>query len=547
MAKPNKSDHAKRDDRFRFRRLDNVGNLAAEEDDKFLGDCFVDVGHIRVLRDCNDGRRIVVGRTGAGKSALLKRIEVNADRTIVITPEDLALAHISNTLILKCLNALGVRLDVFFKMLWRHVLCAEILRKHYKIDDQIAKNVLLDRIGNLFRGKSKAAALDYLRDYGDSFWKETHERIKETTDKIESELKGALATSGTAALTLDAVRRLSHEQKQDIIQRTEPVLDNERIRKLSAVMDLLNECLTDPQKRYYILIDRLDENWVEDEVKYRLIRALIETAKDFHRVRHVKVVLALRLDLIERVFEQTRDPGFQQEKYESLYLSIDWPRDRLVEVLDRRVSHLVKQRYTKAPVSASDVLPESVGGEPALEYMLNRTMQRPRDLIQFFNECVVLAADSPMITAEMIRQAEGSYSRKRLVSLGDEWFADYPNLVRFSDLLKGRSERFPLSDVTKEQCIEFCLQAGVLEMSGDDLAGAARDFLEDENRYIDFLKTVFRAFHRVGMVGLKLESFERVSWSSDGQRHIGQHEIDLSTKVSVHKAVWRVLGIVPLK
>ena len=57
--------------KFTFRKHATIGAAAAEEDAKFLSECFVDTGDLEVLLDCSDRRRIILGRTGAGKSALL--------------------------------------------------------------------------------------------------------------------------------------------------------------------------------------------------------------------------------------------------------------------------------------------------------------------------------------------------------------------------------------------------------------------------------------------------------------------------------------------
>lgn len=56
---------------FKFRQHDTVG-AADADDDRFLIDCFVDTGDLGILLDCREARSILVGRTGGGKSALLK-------------------------------------------------------------------------------------------------------------------------------------------------------------------------------------------------------------------------------------------------------------------------------------------------------------------------------------------------------------------------------------------------------------------------------------------------------------------------------------------
>jgi type II secretory ATPase GspE/PulE/Tfp pilus assembly ATPase PilB-like protein len=61
-------------DRFIFRKLDTIGAADAEQDKEFLKECFVEHGYLEVLRNCNDPRRIVLGRTGSGKTALLQKV-----------------------------------------------------------------------------------------------------------------------------------------------------------------------------------------------------------------------------------------------------------------------------------------------------------------------------------------------------------------------------------------------------------------------------------------------------------------------------------------
>lgn len=114
-------------DKFRFRKLDTVGAADAAEDSHYLQNCFLETEDLQVLRDCHNPRRIVLGRTGSGKTALLKRLAELEPRTIEVQPESLALTYISNSNILTFISDLGVKLDIFFKLLWRHVFTVELL------------------------------------------------------------------------------------------------------------------------------------------------------------------------------------------------------------------------------------------------------------------------------------------------------------------------------------------------------------------------------------------------------------------------------------
>ena len=94
--------------KFRFRSHDHIGAADAESDHAFLRECFVDTGDINLLLDCSDHRRIVLGRTGSGKTALLAHLaERGGARVINLKPESLALAYISNSTILQFVNELG--------------------------------------------------------------------------------------------------------------------------------------------------------------------------------------------------------------------------------------------------------------------------------------------------------------------------------------------------------------------------------------------------------------------------------------------------------
>ena len=132
------------------------------------------------------------------------------------------------------------------------------------------------------------------------------------------------------------------------------------------------------------LIDGLDEGWVEDRVRYKLIMALIVTARDFIQIESAKVIIALRRDLLDRVFRIARDSGFQEEKYRSLYLPPTWSKDDILTVLDKRISHLVARRYTKATLGYKEVFPRRFRGVPIGDYIYG-IATRPRDVIAFFN------------------------------------------------------------------------------------------------------------------------------------------------------------------
>ena len=535
-----------RPDKFRFRKLDNIGAADAQEDQFFLQNCFVDTGDLEVLRKCSDPRRLVLGRTGSGKTALLLKLAEYEDNVIEIKPESLALAYISNSTILGFFTEIGVNLDIFYKLLWRHIFTVEILKKHFQIVDEQAKVSFVKKIQNIIKGDKHRKALEYLEKWGKTFWQETEYRIKEVTNKLETDLKAEVgAAFPMTSYKIEDACKLSEEQKVEVIKRAQHVVNEVQIRQLSDILDLIAEVLTDKQRRYYITIDRLDEEWVEDKLRLKLIRALIETVRDFKKVSQAKIIVALRLDLVERVFNLTRSAGFQEEKYESLFLDLHWDNTQLINILDSRIDFMIKQRYTSQKVSHKDILPGKIMKKPTVNYIIDRTLMRPRDIIQFFNYCIDHATDQALITSKILKSAEGEYSRARMRSLSDEWFSDYPNLYYFTVILKHRKKSFKANEITVKELEDLCLNF-VIENEGrlnGPLADSAKQVSDCIVAPEDFRKSVLHIFYRVGLVRLKTESHES-AWGIDRKRSIiPKTDITENTKIYIHPMFWRVLGI----
>lgn len=533
---------------FKFRKHANIGAAAAEDDQETLSECFLDTGDLTALLNCRARQRIVVGRTGSGKTALLNQVGLHTN-AIQIPPEHLSLSHIANSNVLQFFLNAGVKLDLFFRLLWRHVFTVELIRTRYAITNASTKRTALDRLLQAIGANpGKRRALDYLERWGDNFWENTEVRIRELVQRIESDL-ASQAKIGNAAISLSggAAARLSEEQRLEIVQRGQTVIDSIQIKELGAILDLLNsDVFDDPQQCFYVCVDRLDENWVDDQFRYLLIRSLLETVRDFQKVENVKIIVALRSDLLDRVFKLTRDAGFQEEKYKSLYLRLMWSRDRLVECVDRRVNYLVRQSYTTRPVSAREILPKTISDSSAIDYLVARTLRRPRELIEFFNECISLAVDRPSISKDMILTAEGVYSRNRLRSLQDEWATDYPRLDQFVKLIKGRPAHFAVSDITRKEVEDLCLE--MVSSGGewqDKLSTAARTVAEGQISPEKGLATMLYVFYQTGIVGLKLGPRDPTQWSYEGMPGVADDLIDGDSRVAIHPMFYRVLGVRP--
>lgn len=242
-------------DKFKFRRHATVGSAAAEEDEQFLLECFLDTGDLSTLVDCHNPRRIVLGRTGTGKTALLNQLAKQKD-VIVISPECLSFNYLTNSTILQFFLEAGVKLDLFFKLLWRHVFTVELIKKRYNITNDAEEKSFFTCIQEiLFRDKKKERAVNYLLQWGKKFWEPTEYRIKEITNCIENKLKSSVdAKLIPAKFGVASVTNLSEEQKVDVVQRGQAVINEVQLRELADVMTFLDEDVFDDEKQHFILL-----------------------------------------------------------------------------------------------------------------------------------------------------------------------------------------------------------------------------------------------------------------------------------------------------
>lgn len=535
---------------FRFRKGASIGEPDAESDEQFLSNCFIDTGDYETLVDCDNPRRIIVGRTGAGKSALIQHLIRNEENIIEISPENLSLNYISNSDVVSILEKAGVKLDLFYTLLWKHVFATELLKKKFHLaNEEKTKSWFSNFLPSLKKkDQSKQRALEYLKDWGDKFWQETEYRVKEVTQKLENEINAKLGIEISGLKSqLANNQKISEEQKIEVIHKAQRVVNNIQIKALSDVMSLLAEdVFNDNQQKYYIVIDKLDENWVDNELRYRLIRSLIETVKDYRKITSVKIIVALRLDLLQSVFEHTRDAGFQEEKYQALLLHLNWNSSQLEKMLDERIGKLVREQYTNTPIKLRTLFPPLIGRENFIDYLFNRTLYRPRDAIAFVNECIRRSEGQGQVTVQTVREAEREYSAQRIDSLAYEWFVQYPKLKDYMALLERMPMTFKLSTISKEKVEAFSLAYAIDgEGDHDPVIRAAFTFINSTaaNPHA-FLIALVKVLYKVGVLGIKPDGFTGQLWVQTSERMPSDGQIKPGSTVYVHPMVWSHLGII---
>lgn len=525
-----------------------IGELDAESDSNLLESCFVDSGYLSKLLDASDTASIVVGRTGAGKSALLHMVANNAYKFKKLDPNDISIRFLEHSDIISFFEELNVNLDMFYKILWRHILIMEFLKIRHDIKSESDTNNFFSGLQGMFRRNDvRKKAIEYFREWGDKFWIDTDTHLREITYKLERDTKASIGANVKCVnLNAETARKMTEEDKHEVKKRASEVVSGLQIQKLNEILDLLSEySFSDTQKNYYVIIDQLDENWAENNTRYKFIRALIEEIKVFRRVRNIKIIAALRLDLLKSVFNLTRSSGFQEEKYESYILDVKWTGQQLIELISKRIQEVYKKQYTRDNVEISDVFPTPRGGGKGkypMEYIIERTLYRPRDILQFVNECFMVALNRERISWDSIHKAEATYSIKRLRSLKEEWGDIYPSFEETVQILRELPGKFTRASIPKSN-IENVVSELSVENTTDPCAVVATKLLNNEARESDVVNEILLCLYNLSVLGFKVSSLTPYKWSFRDSTPVNKSEIKRASGIKVHKMLHSALDI----
>ena len=451
-----------------------LGGEAAESD-TLLERVFVDSGHFALAASKSDRRCFMIGRTGAGKSAILKHLADSAPEHVVrIDPENLSLPYIAELGAVRQLASLDVHLDPLFIALWKHVLLVEIIRHRYHVDSAASKqNIFSNLFERVKRDAGKRAALEYLDDFEGKFWAETDGRVREFTRKFEEQIDsaggvqltlGGLVAAGVAGKNVTTTNTEVKSSQVNIFQR---IVNDSQLPRLNKMMEILDEDILESEQDFtYILIDNLDRDWVDEKIANDLIRCLFRTVVDLQKVRQLKVIVALRTNIFEELdFGRT---GGQEEKFRALSVQVRWTREDLVTLLDQRAKAASEDYGIPSVTAIADLLPNvnRVRGNP-LDFVFERTLLRPRDAIAFLNECFaqVSLKSKTRLTWEDIHRAESEYSRKRLWALRDEWKPTFPGIDEVFGQFQGHSAEMDREEFTR------CLDEAALLVASHTFAG----------------------------------------------------------------------------
>lgn len=526
-----------------------IGSVDAEHDDEFLFECFVDHPAVATCASLRSPGMIVAGRTGSGKTAVIRYIQNTQEETTTLDPFEMSLSYVSNSDTLRFVQAIGGDLDLLFLALWKHVLCIEFIRLRYKVTDEArSRNAFTKIVERFTTDARKRRSLAYLREWEGKFWITMDQNIKEIAEKYENklsaEMRGEIDKFKAGG---QYEKRLSTEKKSELVARARKIINSEQLADLGGVVDILAEQSGDDYgKKHYILIDGLDERWVDVSIRFRLIRSLIESLKSFRRITNLKILVALRSDILERVVQETGDLTFQREKFEDFFVRLKWSKVQLKEFVDKRIGLTFRRQYSAAaPVQFEDLFQHRVGQVDPFDYIIDRTLMRPRDVLTFVNACLEQAEGQTIVTASLIRRAEGEYSRIRRQALEYEWQSAFPQLSRLLDYLKQFRKTVVTFDefCNKELIEDLALPMTEKRFDYDPLFEQAQALFTATGDPCVFARSALNILYRVGAVGLKPHPGDRFYYSHRDEPVFNTDSLAAGARIQIHAMLHRTLGL----
>lgn len=361
---------------------------------------------------------------------------------------------------------------------------------------------------NIKKDKSKIQALEYLDEFQGKFWCEADERVREIADTFETQVKAAAGTSVGVTASAEGTVSQTAEERRELVHRFQRIVNETQLPRLNQMIKVLDEdILSNHQNHVYVVVDDLDLDWVDDRVTNSLIRCLFRAVLDLKKVQHLKILVALRTNIFEALDFGQRTGG-QEEKFRALSMRVRWSEADLEAMLDTRTAVAAQRIHLEndAPDSVRAILPSTNKARgDALEYILRRTLLRPRDAIAYFNECLSDATANPRLTWDRIHQAEDAYSRNRLLALRDEWKPTFPGIDRVLAKFEGSSSALT-SDSLAERLDEVALLPGEEDFEGSDWLG--RLLIEfwraGDTDWGDRYGPVIRFLYDIGFLGVAL-------------------------------------------
>ncbi|QXJ25340.1 hypothetical protein AGRA3207_006822 [Actinomadura graeca] len=406
----------------------DFGTPSAERDiSRGLEKYFVESAAYQRLR--SGAKTILMGNRGAGKSAifkvLAKRERAAGSHVIELSPEDYSYELLSSTLAAESAGS-WVKQGAYAAA-WKYLIYILVMKELAK------KGMRLTKGGG----------------------REIHRYIRDH--------HGARQL-GTLALLVSYLKRLE-AVKLGPIEAGLRTHELDRLYKLEEIHDLLPSlCRVLDDQRVVIFVDELDRGWDSSEDAKAFVSGLFQACVSINGLHpNMRVYVSLRQELYDDIPALYEDA----QKHRDLMEKISWTEESLLELIAKRIRYSAREKGFEADAleraedrvcwSAVFAPPPGTSWDGSFAYMVDRTLYRPRELIQFCSEALEQARERTTrlpVPHSAIERSEYGYSAERAKDIAAEYRSQYPGLLSVFEVFRGRPPAFG-RDELELLCLEL--------------------------------------------------------------------------------------------
>ena len=354
---------------------------------------FVTPEHFSRIRNLK--KSFIIGRKGSGKTAIRKKLlnELSQETNhfvIELSPTNSIFRNIAGVELIK-----EDRSDeVIFEYSWLHNIMRKLLNK------------VGNYCGNHLATNSWEAARIFARQEG-----VTNLDYMESLTKLLNSLKIKIKDVGDLGI-----------QMENIIRESSGIDQYE--------YHLVN--LAQEGCKFTILIDDLDVGWDNSDRSNDVLLGLLTSSSHLKALHsNIKVILFIRDDIYSILMKKTT----HSDKYRDVF-KITWEQDTLKKFLTKRIAYSNNQ-YTNITDEELflKVFPEKIGTQFTINWMTDRTLRRPRELLQLSRLYTEELKDN-IVSDKTLKDVEDTYSIWKKDDLCSEFVNQYPGLERIFEYWK---------------------------------------------------------------------------------------------------------------
>jgi hypothetical protein len=405
----------------------DFGTPSAERDiTRGLEKCFVESA---AYQRVNSGAKtIVLGNRGSGKSAIFqmiaKRERIAGSNVIELSPDDYSYELLSATLMAE--RAGSWAKHGAYAAAWKYLIYVLVMKEISKKGMRLTKNGGAD-IHRYIRDNhatGQLGALTLLVSY---------------MKRLEGIKIGPLE-AGLRTRELDRLYKL--EEIHDLLPSLKNVLDKRRV---------------------VVFVDELDRGWDSSEDAKAFVAGLFQACVSINALHpNLRVYVSLRQELYDDIPALYDD----MQKHRDLLERIQWSEESLLELIAKRIRYSAQEQGYDGDVlqRASDAVcwsgvfapPPGGSWETTFRYTIDRTLYRPREIIQFCTDALENARGRVgrlPLPFQAITRAEHTYSAERARDIAAEYRYQYPGLLSVFDVFRGRPH-----SMTRDELELLCLE-----------------------------------------------------------------------------------------